>query len=215
MKYTTILFDLDGTLLDTLDDLTDAVNRTLTRYGLPCRTRAEVRSFVGSGAKRLMELATGGAKPEAFDAILADYKADYAANCRVRTAPYPGVTALLQTLAAQGYTLGIVSNKPDDAVKSLQRDFFPNSVKVAVGETAGIRRKPAPDTLLAALRQLGADASGAVYVGDSDVDIETARNAGIPCISVAWGFRSRDVLLAHGAKDIVDSCDELLKLLSR
>lgn len=213
MKYTTILFDLDGTLLDTLDDLTDAVNRTLTRYGLPCRTRAEVRNFVGNGAKRLMELATGGAHPEAFDTMLADYKADYAANCRVRTAPYPGVTELLETLAARGYRLGIVSNKPDDAVKALQREFFPDSVTIAVGETAGIQRKPAPDTILAAMRQLGADAGSTVYVGDSDVDIETARNAGVPCISVSWGFRDRDVLLAHGAECIVDTCAQLRSLL--
>lgn len=213
MKYTTILFDLDGTLLDTLDDLTDAVNRTLARYGLPCRSHAEVRNFVGNGAKRLMELATGGQQPEAFDAILADYKADYAANCRVHTAPYPGVTGLLDTLAAQGYQLGIVSNKPDDAVKALQCEFFPDSIQVAVGESAGIRRKPAPDTLLAAMRQLGAAPDATVYIGDSEVDIETARNAGVPCISVSWGFRDRDVLLAHGAECIVDTCAQLLPLL--
>lgn len=213
MKYRTILFDLDGTLLDTLDDMTDAVNRTLTRYGLPCRSRTEVRDFVGNGAQRLMELASGGAKPETFGAMLADYKADYAANCRVRTAPYPGVTELLKTLAARGYQLGIVSNKPDDAVKALHRDFFPDSVTVAVGERAGMRRKPAPDTLLAAMRQLGADAGSTVYVGDSDVDIETARIAGIPCISVAWGFRDRDVLLAHGADCIAADCSALLALL--
>lgn len=213
MKYTTILFDLDGTLLDTLDDLADAVNRTLTRHGLPCRTRAEVRNFVGNGAKRLMELATGGQQPEAFDAILADYKADYAANCRVRTAPYPGVVELLEALAARGCRIGIVSNKPDGAVKALQREFFPGSVEIAVGETAGIQRKPAPDTLLAAMRQLGADIAKTVYIGDSEVDIETARNAGLPCICVSWGFRDRDVLLAHGAEYIADTCEQLLSLL--
>lgn len=213
MKYTTILFDLDGTLLDTLDDLTDAVNRTLARYDLPCRTRTEVRAFVGNGARRLLELATGGKKPEVFDAMLASYKADYAANCRVHTAPYPGTVALLNALATQGSQIGIVSNKPDDAVKALQREFFPDSVKIAVGETNGIRRKPAPDTLLTAMRQLDAAPGSTVYVGDSEVDIETARNAGIPCLSVAWGFRDRDVLLAHGAKHIVDRCDELLSLL--
>lgn len=214
MKYKTILFDLDGTLLDTLDDLTGAVNRTLAKYALPLRTRAEVRACVGNGARRLMELATGGKKPEMFDAMLADYKADYAANCRVRTEPYPGITALLETLSARGCRIGIVSNKPDDAVKALQREFFPVNVKIAVGETAGVRRKPAPDTLLVAMQQLGADAGSAVYVGDSEVDIETARNAGIPCVSVAWGFRDRDVLLAHGAKHIADGCGELLNLLS-
>lgn len=213
MNATTILFDLDGTLLDTLDDLTDAVNRTLVRYGLPCRTRAEVRNFVGNGAKRLMELAANGARPEAFDAILNDYKADYAANCRVRTAPYPGVVELLETLASRGYRIGIVSNKPDDAVKALQREFFPGSVEIAVGETVGMQRKPAPDTLLAAMRQLGADAAKTVYIGDSEVDIETARSAGVPCICVSWGFRDRDVLLAHGAECIVDSYAQLLSLL--
>lgn len=213
MKYTTILFDLDGTLLDTLDDLTDAVNRTLVRHNLPCCTRAEVRNFVGKGAKRLMELATGGAHPETFDAMLADYKADYAANCRVRTAAYPGVVELLGTLAARGYRIGIVSNKPDDAVKALQREFFPGSVEIAVGETVGVRRKPAPDTLLAAMQQLGAKPDATVYVGDSEVDVETARNAGIPCISVSWGFRDRAILLAHGAECIVDTCAQLLSLL--
>lgn len=213
MKYTTILFDLDGTLLDTLDDMTDAVNRTLVKYGLPCRTRADVRNFVGNGATRLMELATGGKQPEAFDAMLTDYKADYAANCRVRTAPYPGVVALLEALSACGYRIGIVSNKPDDAVKALQHEFFPGSVEIAVGETNGIRRKPAPDTLLAAMRQLGADAASTVYVGDSEVDVETARNAGIPCICVSWGFRDRDVLLSHGAQCIVDTCAQLRSLL--
>lgn len=213
MPYETILFDLDGTLLDTLADLTDAVNRTLMRFAFPCRTRAEVRAFVGNGARRLMELAVpGGAEQVQFDAILDDYKADYAAHCRVHTAPYPGVPELLRTLCAQGKRLAIVSNKPDDAVQALQRDFFPN-VSVAVGERAGVRRKPAPDTVLAALQQLGAGPENAVYVGDSEVDLETARNAGLPCISVSWGFRDRELLLAHGAQAVADNCAQLLELV--
>ena len=198
MKYATVLFDLDGTLLDTLDDMTDAVNRTMRRFSLPERSRGEIRSFVGNGARRLIELASG-AEGDRLEKILADYKADYDANYLVKTAPYPGVMALLMTLRAQGRHTGIISNKPDSTVKQLNDALFQGLADIAVGDRAGIRRKPAPDTVLAAMEALGAKAEETVYVGDSDVDVATARAAGVPCISVTWGYRDRDVLAAAGA----------------
>ena len=179
MHYTSVLFDLDGTLLDTLGDLTAAMNRTLTRHGLPERTRQQMR----------------------------------AAHCRIETAPYPGVDALLRQLHAQGRKLAIVSNKPDEAVRALRAEFFADTVPIAVGEKQGIRRKPAPDTLLTAMAQLGAERTSTVYVGDSEVDIATARAAGLPCISVLWGFRDRDVLEQAGAQQFAADAGELARLL--
>ena len=214
MRYTSILFDLDGTLLDTLADLTAAMNRTLTRHGLPERTRQQMRAALGNGARRLMELCVpAGTDGALFETLLAEYNADYAAHCRIETAPYPGVDALLQQLHAQGRKLAIVSNKPDEAVRALRAEFFADTVPIAVGEKQGIRRKPAPDTLLTAMAQLGAERESTVYVGDSEVDIATARAAGLPCISVLWGFRDRDVLEQAGAQHFAADADELARLL--
>lgn len=214
MHYTSILFDLDGTLLDTLGDLTAAMNRTLTRHGLPERTRQQMCAALGNGARRLMELSVpAGTDGALFETLLAEYNADYAAHCRIETAPYPGVDALLRQLHAQGRKLAIVSNKPDEAVRALRAEFFAGTISIAVGEKTGIRRKPAPDTLLAAMAQLGADPASTVYVGDSEVDIATARAAGLPCISVLWGFRDRDVLEQAGAQQFAANADELARLL--
>ena len=213
MRYTTVLFDLDGTLLDTLDDLTDAVNRTLQRYDLPQRTRQEVRSFLGNGAKYLMEHAAPELAGARFEALLRDYKADYDKNCRIKTAPYPGVDQLLVALKDAGIRTGIVSNKPDSAVQPLFEAFFADTMDTAVGERAGIRRKPAPDTVLAAMERLGATADRTLYVGDSEVDIETARNAGVACASVTWGFRDPDTLKDSGADMLFDSADALRNFL--
>ncbi len=214
MHYTSVLFDLDGTLLDTLGDLTAAMNRTLTRHGLPERTRQQMRAALGNGARRLMELSVpAGTDGALFETLLAEYNADYAAHCRIETAPYPGVDALLRQLHAQGRKLAIVSNKPDEAVRALRADFFAGTISIAVGEKTGIRRKPAPDTLLAAMAQLGADAASTVYVGDSEVDIATARAAGLPCISVLWGFRDRDLLEQAGAQQFAADAGELARLL--
>ena len=146
-----------------------------------------------------------------FETLLAEYNADYAAHCRIETAPYPGVDALLRQLHAQGRKLAIVSNKPDEAVRALRAEFFAGTISIAVG---GIRRKPAPDTLLAAMAQLGADPASTVYVGDSEVDIATARAAGLPCISVLWGFRDRDALEQAGAQQFAADADELARLLN-
>lgn len=214
MHYTSVLFDLDGTLLDTLGDLTAAMNRTLTRHSLPERTRQQMRAALGNGARRLMELSVpAGTDGALFETLLAEYNADYAAHCRIETAPYPGVDALLRQLHAQGRKLAIVSNKPDEAVRALRAEFFADTVPIAVGEKQGIRRKPAPDTLLTAMAQLGAERSSTVYVGDSEVDIATARAAGLPCISVLWGFRDRDLLEQAGAQQFAANTGELARLL--
>lgn len=214
MHYTSILFDLDGTLLDTLGDLTAAMNRTLTRHGLPERTRQQMRTALGNGARRLMELSVpSGTDSALFETLLAEYNADYAAHCRIETAPYPGVAALLRTLRTQGRKLAIVSNKPDEAVRALRAEFFADTVPIAVGEKQGIRRKPAPDTLLTAMAQLGAERTSTVYVGNSEVDIATARAADLPCISVLWGFRDRDALEQAGAQQFAADAGELARLL--
>lgn len=214
MHYTSVLFDLDGTLLDTLGDLTAAMNRTLTRHGLPERTRQQMRAALGNGARRLMELSVpAGTDGALFETLLAEYNADYAAHCRIETAPYPGVDALLRQLHAQGRKLAIVSNKPDEAVRALRAEFFADTVPIAVGEKQGIRRKPAPDTLLTAMAQLGAERTSTVCVGDSEVDIATACAAGLPCISVLWGFRDRGLLEQAGAQQFAADTGELAKLL--
>ena len=212
MKYKAILFDLDGTLLDTLEDMADALNRTMDRFGLPHRSLREVRSFVGNGAKRLIELSTG-AEGARLEEILAVYKEDYDRNYLIKTAPYPGVMALLDRLHGEGCLTGIVSNKPDSTVQSLSEALFEGKADISVGEKRGIRRKPAPDTVLAAMEALGVTKEETVYVGDSEVDVMTARAAGVPCISVTWGFRDRDVLEDAGAERFADSCGALWQLL--
>lgn len=210
----TAIFDLDGTLLDTLADLADSTNYALTLHGLPRRTTDEIRRFVGNGVGRLIHLAMPeGTSPALERRCLDSFRAHYTTNMRHKTAPYPGIPALLDTLAAQGVRLAVVSNKPDGAVKELCRIYFPGQIPVAIGESPGVARKPAPDTVLQALEALGTDCGGAVYIGDSDVDIATARSAGLPCISVTWGFRGRAFLLAHGAERIADTPEALLALL--
>lgn len=190
---TGVLFDLDGTLLDTLEDLKDAVNAALGQFGYPPRTREEVRRFVGNGAARLMEKAV----PEGVDYLpaLTAFQTYYQANCRRKTAPYAGVADALAALKRK-YPVAIVSNKPDGAVKALCAGYFPGVF--ALGEQEGCPRKPAPDMIFKAMAAIGADRC--VYVGDSEVDIATARNAGVPCVSVLWGFRDRDVLEQAGGQ---------------
>lgn len=200
-KYDTVIFDLDGTLLDTLEDLADAVNYALRAYHMPGRTLDEVRRFVGNGVRRLMELAVpdGSANP-LFEEVFAKFKEYYGAHCNDKTKAYDGVPALLKELKDEGYALAIVSNKLDSAVKELSEIYFEGVVKVAIGERAGIAKKPAPDTVYEALKELGMPGESAVYVGDSEVDVMTAENAGLPCISVLWGFREEAFLRENGAK---------------
>ena len=207
MRYQTYLFDMDGTLLDTLDDLTAAVNHTLAQYGYPQRTREEVRRGLGSGAVRLMAamLPQGEDTPE-FAAIMRDYKAWYQAHTCVETRPYPGIPELLDALRQRGCKVAIVSNKPHGAACALAARFFPGIP--TFGESPETPRKPAPNMVRHALAALNAES--AVYIGDSEVDVETARNAGLPMISVAWGFRGRAALAAAGAETIVDAAEEIL-----
>lgn len=207
----TYVFDLDGTLLDTLDDLTDAVNHALLACGLKECTREEVRGFVGNGIKTLIKRAVGEDHAARQEEALEAFKAYYGAHCLDKTKPYAGVKETLQTLLKHGKKIAVVSNKADFAVKKLCKEIFPE-IEVAIGEneSAGVRKKPAPDSVLSALAALGAKKETAVYIGDSEVDIETAKNAGLPCISVSWGFKDRAFLLSHGATTIIDTPQELL-----
>lgn len=207
MTYKTCLFDMDGTVLDTIADLRDAVNHTLALYGHPACDTQRVRDATGNGARNLIAhcLPQGEATPD-FEAIFSAYKAYYAAHSCIKTAPYEGITALLQELREDGCKVAIVSNKPDGAVKELAARFFPGIP--AFGE-AGLPRKPAPDMVYHALDVLGADRANAAYIGDSEVDVATAKNAGLELIAVSWGFRSRAHLVQSGAVTIVDSVAEL------
>ena len=213
MSYQTYIFDLDGTLLDTLGDLAASVNYAMRTHGMPEHSVDEVCRFVGNGVRRLMECAVpGGAAHPAFEAAFATFRRHYMEHSLDTTRPYEGIPEMLQELKRRGRHTAVVSNKFDAATKELCRHFFPDTIDVAVGEheAEGIRKKPAPDTVLQALSQLGVGQEGAVYVGDSDVDIQTARNSGLPCISVLWGFRDREFLLAHGAETFVSQPSELL-----
>lgn len=213
-KYTTVIFDLDGTLLNTLDDLADATNYALRQYGMPPRTVDEVRRFVGNGVRSLMLRAVPeGAENPHFEAAFACFKEYYGEHCNDKTKPYEGIMELLEKLQAKGYAVAIVSNKIDFAVKELQRRYFDGLVEVAIGEREGVLRKPAPDTVMTALSELGKEAGEAVYVGDSDVDIMTAANAGMPCISVEWGFRDRAFLIEHGAEHLISRPEDIWGLI--
>ena len=213
--YEAVIFDLDGTLLDTLDDLWDSVNAALQKYALPIRTREEVRAFIGNGIVKLMQRASGLKEGELFDGVLSEFKRHYGAHCEDKTQPYEGIIPMLESLRVKGVKTAVVSNKADFAVKKLAEGYFHGLLLEAVGENEaeGIRKKPAPDSLLAVMESLGVDASSTVYVGDSEVDIQTAQNAGVECISVTWGFKDRDFLIENSAMLLVDSVEELLEKL--
>lgn len=209
--YEVIIFDLDGTLLDTLDDLHTSVNTALATFSYPLRTREEVRSFVGNGIAKLIERALGG-KTQDFEAVLAAFKAHYGAHCMDKTQAYAGIASLLQALKNKGIKAAVVSNKADFAVQKLAKEYFGDLLCMAVGEdeARGIRKKPAPDSLLSVLERLGVAKENAVYVGDSEVDIQTAQNAGVACISVTWGFKDKEFLIENGGKIFADNAEELL-----
>ena len=203
-----VLFDLDGTLLDTLQDLTAAVNHIIEELGYPTRSAAEVRSYLGNGARELVRLALPCAAPDSvLDEHLERYKKYYNAHSKIETKPYDGVIELLTELKKRGVCTAVVSNKPDAATKSLCQEYFDGLIDLAIGDRADIVRKPAPDPILLAMRTL--DCEVAVHVGDSDVDVETAKNAGIPCVAVTWGFRDRDELESAGAEYFANDSSEL------
>jgi len=219
MKYNTYIFDLDGTLLDTLTDLAASCNYALRAHGMPEHSVDDVRRFVGNGVRLLMERAIpdGAANPD-FEATFATFREHYMQHSLDTTRPYAGIQETLKELKTRGCRLAVVSNKMMAATVELCRHFFPDTIEVAIGEheAEGIRKKPAPDTVFAALdslgvpRPLGGGEVSAVYVGDSDVDIATARHAGLPCISVLWGFRDQEFLLNHGATTFISRPEELL-----
>ena len=209
--FDTYIFDLDGTLLSTLNDLATSTNYALRWAGMPERTTEEIRMFVGNGVKLLMERAIpNGINNPKFEETYAKFREHYLEHNLDTTSPYEGIPALLRELKRRGKKLAIVSNKFYAATQDLAKHFFPDTIKVAIGERETIRKKPAPDTVLEALRQLGASKEGAVYIGDSDVDIMTAKNCGLPCISVLWGFRDKDFLIQHGGTIFVNKPSEIL-----
>ena len=214
----TIIFDLDGTLLNTLEDLTDSVNYVMEMYRLPVHTIEEIRTYVGNGAAKLIEraVAQGTEHPE-YEEILAAFQKHYRAHCEDKTGPYDGVAQMLAGLKQAGYRMAIVSNKPDGAVKRLFEKYFGEYVQAAIGEHPGTNKKPAPDMVCQALAELSSDASHAVYVGDSEVDLKTAANVPMPCVSVLWGFRTEEELYAAGAvsENMIRTPQELLPYLLR
>jgi phosphoglycolate phosphatase len=216
VRYTTVIFDLDGTLLNTLSDLHASTNHALAAHDLPPRSLDEVRSFVGNGIRNLIRLAVPtGSSDELIDTVHADFDAHYAVHNMDQTGPYPGVIELVKTLRDKGIRCCVVSNKGDYAVQPLVQHFFPNMFDVVCGEREkdGIRRKPWPDTVLECMRVVGATKGESVYVGDSEVDLLTAANAGIDCIAVTWGFRDEDFLRAQGATVLTPTAPALARLL--
>ena len=213
-KITTVIFDLDGTLLDTLEDLKNATNYALNVCGMPERTLGEIRQFVGNGVRKLMIRAVPqGEENPAFEHAFAVFKEYYGEHCNDATKAYDGIPELLRELKNTGYAMAIVSNKIDSAVQDLNNRYFPQ-VDVAIGDRENLKRKPDPDSVFLALKELGRTREEAVYVGDSDVDLATAQNAGLPCISVLWGFRDRDFLVEHGAKIFLAKPIEITGVLS-
>jgi len=208
-----VIFDLDGTLLDTLEDLKDSVNVALKRSGMPARSLEEVRRFVGNGIHRLIERAVPeGTAEETVEQVFMDFRSYYMEHCEDKTCTYPGIQELLEELNRLGISMAIVSNKADAAVKELAKGYFPQ-VKVAIGEREGIARKPAPDSVFEAMRLLGVTREEAIYVGDSDVDIATAKNAGLPCVAVTWGFRKEELLRSLNPAYVIHQPEELLSIL--
>ena len=205
-----ILFDLDGTLLNTLEDLTDGVNYALKQFDCPPQTPAQIRSYLGNGAKQLIALSLPENMQDQVDKVLDVYRAYYSAHCQIKTAPYAGIPEALAKLGEK-YPIAVVSNKPDAATKPLIAQYFPGIY--ALGEKSDCPRKPAPDMLKKAMADIGVDAC--VYVGDSEVDVLTARNTGVPCVAVSWGFRDRDVLEESKPAFICNDTKDLVEMIEK
>lgn len=214
-KIDTIIFDLDGTLLNTLTDLTNSVNYALEQFHLPTHSQDAVRQMVGNGIYVLFEKAIPNGRDFAeYDNCVKTFQQHYELHKKDFTKPFPGIMELLKDLFEQGYHLAVVSNKFDQAVKELCQDFFTPYITTAIGESPKIARKPAPDTVFQAIRELHSVPENCIYVGDSDVDLATAANSGIPCISVTWGFRDRNFLTEHGAAYFADNVSDIPKILA-
>ncbi len=214
MKYNTVLFDLDGTLLDTLYDLTDSVNTVMREEGYPQRTKEEIRDFIGDGVKVLMAraLPAGTSEEESMGCLLR-FREIYLKNMLNHTRPYEKIPELLTRLKGKGVRVGVVSNKPDGATREMCRRYFPGCVDAAIGDNPDRKKKPEPDNVYEALKQLDADKDKTVYVGDSDVDVVTAKNAGLACVGVTWGYRTRETLAEAGADYLIDDPDELMAIM--
>lgn len=222
MKYRTIIWDLDGTLMDTLQDLMNSVNYALERHGMPVRTYQEIRSFVGNGVKRLVELSVpDGQNNPKFEEVFADFKSHYIVHCQDQTGLYDGIAETLEELKARGLRMAVVSNKLQSGVTELfesqvrtvgkeETICLKDYIEVAIGERPEMARKPAADMVNKAFEELGLDKEDAVYIGDSEVDLATARNSGLPCISVLWGFRDKDYLKEQGATVFVETPLQIL-----
>ena len=216
MNIKAVIWDLDGTLLNTLDDLAASVNAALACNGMPLRSTQEVRAFVGNGIRKLMMRAVpDGETDPAFEKAMEDFVRHYGAHSRDRTRPYDGIMETLDNLTQAGVRHAIVSNKIDFAVKQLSRTYFGARMCSAIGDDPSRERKPAPDSVFAAMREMDVTAEETVYVGDSDVDVLTARNAGIPCVAVLWGFRDEACLKAAGAEHLAHTPQELREIIER
>lgn len=209
-----VIFDMDGTVLDTLEDLTDALNHALLKCNLPIHTIDEVRTYVGSGIVVMMQRAVPADTPkEIMDSLFAYFKEYYKDHCNDKTHAYEGIPQLMAYLKEKGIKLAIVSNKIDSAVKELNDIYFDGLVDEAIGEKKGVNKKPAPDMVFEAMKKLGVTQEEAVYVGDSDVDYATAQNSGLPCISVLWGFKTKDFLESLGATCFAEAPRDIINIL--
>lgn len=214
MKYDAVVFDMDGTLIDTLEDLMDSVNYALAEFGFPARTYEEIRTFVGNGVRRLVYLSVPEGTPDDVSEKCLDvFKAHYLHNSRNKTKPYKGIPELLKTIFAAGFKTAVVTNKMQDAAVDIVRGFFGDSIHVIIGQVDGVAQKPEPDGVWLALDKLGVSRDRAVYVGDSEVDCMTAHNSKLSCIGVTWGFRGRKVLEDNGAEFIVSDPKEILDII--
>lgn len=213
-RYDTVIFDLDGTLLNTLEDLQSSVNYALAAYQMPQRSLEEIRRFVGNGVQRLIELAVPQkTSKEMLEDVFALFKEHYAIHCNDKTNLYPGIPELLVRLKAEGFRTAIVSNKLQEGVDTLYKQYFEECVEVAIGAREGIRKKPAPDSVFEAMKLLDAHKNRTVYIGDSEVDIATAHNAGVPCIAVTWGFRTRKEQEEAGGDVFAETPEDILELI--
>lgn len=214
MKYKLAIFDMDGTILNTLDDLADSMNHCLRVHGLAERSLQEIRTFLGNGIHWLVECSVpDGTDAETLEKVYQTFLVYYKDHCAMKTRPYEGIPEVLQSLRRAGVLTAVVSNKADYAVKILCEDYFKGMLDFSVGELEGRRRKPYPDSVNAVLERFGTAKEDAVYIGDSEVDFQTAQNAGLDVIMVGWGFRDEDFLKAQGAESVIHDPAEILKLI--